>query len=73
MIGIWVSVDQSALKCPLFLSLLHLHYVLSCSTDVETESLSGISPSVQMFLEEKAYSSRLAPVVFFVQHKEGFK
>lgn len=54
MIGISVSVDQSALKCALFLSLLYLHYAFSCSIDCETENLSGISPYVQMFLEEKA-------------------
>ena len=53
MICIPVSVDQSALKCPVFLSQLYLHYVFSCSI-CETENLSGTSPYVQMILEEKA-------------------
>lgn len=44
MIGISVPLDQSTLKRPGFLSLLHLHYVSSCSIYSKTRALMQSPP-----------------------------
>lgn len=52
MIGISVPLDQSTLKRPGFLSLLHLHYVSSCSIYSKTRTLMQsppVSPKIGCF------------------------